>query len=77
MILLANYLGGLTPHVPAIASLPGSGLVTQIRRLCLSSAQEAEPPKQHSQVEPGNEITRYLGGETPQSIRQQYHKFPG
>jgi hypothetical protein len=50
---------GHTPHVPAIAfaSLPGSGLVTQIWRLCLPSAPEAEPRKQHSQVEPGNELT--------------------
>ncbi len=44
MILLAKYLGGLTPHVPAIASLPGSGLVTQIWRLCLLRLPEAEPP---------------------------------
>jgi len=38
-----------------ITSLPGSGLVTQVSRLCLFWRRRQQPLKQHSQVEPGNE----------------------
>jgi hypothetical protein len=77
MILLANQLRGLTPHVPAIASR----LVT--RPAPGNADLEAQPLFGAGGSSPQNSIPRWnlgtshLGGETPRSIRQQDHLFPG